>query len=106
MLALINGGGAVAILAYLGNTHSTQPALMTPALQDFCGGLLLVALALLTAYLAQLQLYNEEREAHLKRQFVRYHAWPLGLAIVFAFASATLFGVGCLCAAAMLGKIQ
>jgi hypothetical protein len=105
MLALVNGGAAVAILAYLSNTHSTHPALMAPALQSFCSGLFLVTLALFVAYLTQLRLYNEERAWHERKPFKTLPTYWLGIALLLALASAILFGFGCLNAAAMLGKI-
>lgn len=63
-LALVNGGAAVAILAFLGNLASRTPAVhlpnMTWALVCFAGGLFLTVLAFIVAYLTQLQLYNED----------------------------------------------
>src|SRR6266436_4073369 len=63
-LALVNGGAAVAILAYLGNLASRSPtgrlSDMTWALVCFAAGLLLTVLAFIFAYLTQLQLYNED----------------------------------------------
>jgi ABC-type sugar transport system permease subunit len=63
-LALVNGGAAVAILAYLGNLTSREPARslpnMTWALVSFALGLFLTVLAFIVAYLTQLQLYNED----------------------------------------------
>jgi len=64
MLALANGGAAVALLAYLGNV-AHNPGLHPPdlinALRCFCGGLFVTLLAVIFAYLTQLKLYNEER---------------------------------------------
>jgi hypothetical protein len=65
MLAIVNGGAAVAVLTYLGNlagrTASGQPTNhITQALMCYCGGLLATILAFVLGYLAQLHLYNEE----------------------------------------------
>jgi uncharacterized membrane protein YidH (DUF202 family) len=106
MLALVNGGAAVAVLAYLGNIRSTHAALMTPALRYFCIGLFWVILALIFAYLTQLRLYNEERARHNGQPFRTWHAYLLGVAIALTFASATFFFVGCMVAVSVLGKIQ
>jgi len=63
-LALVNGGAAVALLAYLGNLTSREPARslpnMTWALVSFAFGLFVTVIAFIVAYLTQLQLYNED----------------------------------------------
>jgi hypothetical protein len=67
MVALINGGAAVALLAYLSNFTSRssgiRPPNMTCALGCFAFGLLLTVLAFISSYLTQLRLYNEDRVA-------------------------------------------
>jgi hypothetical protein len=65
MLALVNGGDAVAVLTYLGNlaARSPPPAHLPeikPALLWYCGGLVATVIAFIVAYLTQLRLYNEE----------------------------------------------
>jgi hypothetical protein len=66
MLALINGGAAVAILTFCGNlaSHglSSQFASFKPALIWYCLGLAATVLTFLVAYHTQLQLYVEETE--------------------------------------------
>jgi|JI8StandDraft_1071087.scaffolds.fasta_scaffold154596_2 hypothetical protein len=62
--ALINGGAAVAILAYLGNIVGKGAAApdMRYAMAFFLGGLGACGLAMLFAYLTQLELLNERAE--------------------------------------------
>src|SRR5437879_1800360 len=63
MLALVNGGAAVAVLTYLGNlaTHSGRDLPnIKPALLCYCGGLFATVLAFIAAYITQLRLYREE----------------------------------------------
>jgi hypothetical protein len=65
MLALVNGGAAVAVLTYLGNLASRSPVpahvpAIKPALLSYCAGLVATVLAFLAAYCTQLALYNEE----------------------------------------------
>ena len=67
MVALINGGAAVALLAYLGNFTSRsgarRPPNMTWALMCFAIGLFLTVLAFIASYFTQLRLFNEDRVA-------------------------------------------
>jgi hypothetical protein len=62
MLALVNGGAAIALLAYLGNFVAHAPDQHPPHLADalswFGTGLLATVGTVLFAYLTQLQLYN------------------------------------------------
>jgi hypothetical protein len=82
-LLLINGGAAVAILAYLGNMASrpsvVRLATMKDALSCFAFGVLVTALAFIVAYFTQLRLYFEERARHMKQPFITLH-W-IGIAI-------------------------
>src|SRR4051812_29592500 len=58
---LVNGGGAVALLAYLGNVSASGHAApdLTRSMALFLSGLVLGGFAALTAYLMQLRLYGE-----------------------------------------------
>jgi hypothetical protein len=61
LIALINGGAAVALLAYLGNvaeTNTTRPDLFLPML-GYAVGLFFCGLAFTSSYLTQLRLYQE-----------------------------------------------
>src|SRR5574341_572110 len=61
LLALLNGGAAVALLAYLGNVagKGLSPADMRLPMACYLVGLLLCGLAFAASYLTQLRLYNE-----------------------------------------------
>ncbi len=66
MLALVNGGAAVALLAYLGNLASRQGVTrpspnMTWPLVCFSGGLVLTVVAFIFSYLTQITLYKDDR---------------------------------------------
>ena len=67
MLAIVNGGAAVAVLTYLGNlaSHaaSGQSAVhITPALMCYCGGLLATVIAFVLGYVVQFQLYMTTKQ--------------------------------------------
>ncbi len=69
MLAIVNGGAAVAVLTYLGNlaSHaaSGQPTIhITPALMCYCGGLFAAILAFVLGYVVQL---HTMRKSHCAR---------------------------------------
>lgn len=101
ILALINGGAAVAILAYLGSlaSHTAAPlhlpVTIKLALLCYCFGLLLTAFAFLLSYSTELGLYDEEL---LRREIVR-RRHPLILWLFFTVPAAMAFGVGCWLAA-------
>jgi hypothetical protein len=82
-LLLINGGAAVAILAYLGSLTSrgavAHPPNMKNALLFFAGGVFTTALAFIVAYFTQYRLYYEERARHMRQPFRTRH--PIGVAI-------------------------
>lgn len=96
MLALINGGAAVAVLTYLGNLagKASAPVVLPPvraALLAYGGGVLAVALAFMLAYLAQLRLYQESVDPFRKE----FHWMLITAAAGLALVSAVAFGVGC-----------
>jgi hypothetical protein len=102
-LLLINGGAAVAVLAYLGNLASHGSVLHLPniktALMWFAGGVLATALAFIVAYFTQYRLYFEERARHMRQPFHQRHAIGMGIATVLVLSSAIAFGFGCWSAA-------
>jgi hypothetical protein len=100
-LLLINGGAAVALLAYLGSPHARYPYIpyMKNALLCFAGGVLATALAFIAGYFTQLRLYGEERARHMNQPFRQVHWIGMATATVLIFASACAFGVGCWIAA-------
>jgi hypothetical protein len=98
-LLLINGGAAVAILAYLGSLAS-RPSIahlpnMKNALLCFAGGVFATALAFIVAYFTQYRLYLEERARHIREPFKTRHTIGMAIATVLAFTSASAFGAGC-----------
>lgn len=103
--ALANGGAAVAILAYLGNvaakTDLTTPIGIRCAMGAFLFGLATCGLAMVFAYLTQLQLFNEEKEQRIptELQCERVsHFVYLRLALIFLVASLLAFCEGSLLA--------
>jgi hypothetical protein len=108
MLALVNGGAAVALLTYLGNlvSHDSSGRVPLPrltfSLEAYCGGLLLTVLAFVAAYLSQNRLYNEERDLYYGRSVRRRHQWGVRLGGALAILSAAAFGLGSLAAARVL----
>ena len=106
MLALVNGGAAVAVLTYLGSLVSRAPVAhqpeIKPALLWYCGGLLATLMAFLFAYVTQLRLYNEEKARHELRPIRTIHTVGIIFAWLLALFSAVAFGVGCWSAATAL----
>lgn len=102
ILALINGGAAVAILAYLGNLASHAPAAahlpaIKHALEWYCGGLVLTTFAFLVSYSIQLGLYRKETGP--RRRGIVYPRLPVILWMFLTVFAALAFGAGCLSAA-------
>lgn len=91
--ALINGGAAVALLAYLGNVSCKIMSLpdMRCPMVAFLFGLALCGFAMLGAYLTQLKLLNEI--GHSEKP-VMHHSWLLWGAIGLFALSLFAFGVG------------
>jgi hypothetical protein len=92
--ALVNGGAAVALLAYLGNVASTSGAtvinLSCPML-SFVAGLGMCGLAVFFGYLTQLKLLNEIG----KSQNLNFkHTWYLWAAVICYVVSLLAFGWG------------
>jgi len=92
LLALFNGGAAVALLAYLGNIAGKGIAIpkMALPLKLYLFGLFFCGLAFLAGYATQLVLYNESigRSPKLKSQ------WFQAAGVVLAMLSLLLFVVG------------
>jgi hypothetical protein len=100
MLALVNGGAAVAVLTYLGNLASHSPAPthlpdIKPALLWYCMGLVGTVVAFIAAYLTQLRLYVEEVARGGGTQARRLHGTGIGFSCVLALSAAVAFGLGC-----------
>lgn len=102
-LLLINGGAAVAILAYLGSLTSRGAVAHAPnmknALLCFAGGVLATGLAFIAAYFTQYRLYYEERARHMRQRFRTLHPIGVAIAALLVFTSASAFAIGCWIAA-------
>jgi hypothetical protein len=98
-MLLINGGAAVAILAYLGSLASRSPSVHLPniksALMWFAGGVLTAAVDFTFAYFTQLRLYQEERARHSGEPFRERHSLGITIATVLLLAAAAAFALGC-----------
>jgi hypothetical protein len=96
--ALINGGAAVAILAYLGNVAGKNVPVpnMQCAMAFFVSGIFLCGGAMVFAYVTQLTLFNE---LHAPPPHVK-HSKYLYIAITLVVLSLVAFGVGSLFAVA------
>lgn len=133
MLALVNGGAAVALLAYLGNlasrSNGTRLPNMTCALACFASGLFLTVLAFIASYLTQLTLYNQDltengfrrdelnlahtvladpkapwwQRLKARLQLVS-HTFFLYSALALVILAALVFGIGCIIAAIKFAK--
>lgn len=112
ILAIVNGGAAVAVLTYVGNVVTRTSdhhldiarAYIVSALIIicYCTGLFFTLVAFILAYCVQLQLFQEER-ARAEGTVPRLkHGWFLWTAIVLLLFSACLFFAGCVVAAIAL----
>lgn len=110
ILAIVNGGAAVAVLTYVGNVVTRTSdhhldiarAYIVSALIRYCTGLFFTLVAFILAYCVQLQLFQEERaraEGTVPRP---KHQWILWAAIGLLACSASLFFAGCIVAAIAL----
>jgi len=97
LLALLNGGAAVALLAYLGNVagKGTHLVDMRVPMGCYVAGLVLCGLAYFGSYLTQLRLFNEGQG----RPKPWRHELFLYSTMVVALLSLGAFGLGSLVAA-------
>lgn len=95
LLALLNGGAAVALLAYLGNLAGKSPSMpdMRCPMGFFLAGLVLCGFCFVTSYLTQLTLYNESLGGPTKRFYQRHKFW-LPVAILSVIGSLLAFAFG------------
>ena len=111
MLAIVNGGAAIAVLTYLGNLAG-RPAPgvklpdMTSAILWYCGGLTAAITAFVIAYVTQLCLYNEGRKRRSGYAIRQWHAVGVWICVALAFASVGAFSKGCWVAAHVLGTVK
>jgi len=100
-LALANGGGAVALLAYLGNVAGKSPPApdLTCPIGVFVAGVMLCGLAMVFSYATQLTLYNEKpRDGDTRGP----HQGSLWAAMVLFVLSLIAFAIGSISAAVRL----
>ncbi len=92
LLALFNGGAAVALLAYLGNVAGKGLPVPNMRLPMACYvvGLIACGLAFFFGYLTQFRLYNESMGWSPQRQLVKHQV----VGIIFALLSLAAFAVG------------
>jgi hypothetical protein len=107
LLALVNGGAAVAVLTYLGNLASRSPPAvhlpnLKPALLWYSGGLLATVVAFIVAYVTQLRLFAEEIARRGGQRFRPLHAAGVWAGCLLALFAAVAFGLGCLRSASAL----
>lgn len=97
MLALLNGGAAVALLAYLGNLAGKPHPLPMPDMRYpmafFLAGLVLCGLCFITSYLTQFTLYNEAMGVPNDRFYKKHRFW-LTLALALVLSSIISFALG------------
>jgi nicotinamide riboside transporter PnuC len=88
---LLNGGGAIALLTFIGNLRGQGIILgaMEGPMKCFIFGLVCAALAFVFGYLTQFIQFNEPLSFRTGR-----HMYPLYVAIVLVVASIVLFGWG------------
>ena len=106
-LALLNGGGAIALVSYLGHANPIRPlppSYIIFALGGYIFGLLFCGCAYFTSHATQLHYYNETIQAMINPQILitRHRAW-LWWARAFVVLSLIAFFVGS--AAAVLGFV-
>lgn len=98
LLALLNGGAAIALLAYLGNIAGK--GLSIPDIRFSMGaylvGLFLCGLAFAFSYLTQFRLYNEALGRAAPG--IGKHQFWLWLTFIIALLSLVAFAVGSYCA--------
>jgi hypothetical protein len=103
VIALVNGGAAVAILTFCGNISakgdSSYLGNFKPSLFWYCGGLASTMVAFIVAYLTQLRLYHEEKRRHERGSFLEIHPWLIGLGVLLLIFSVIAFGMGSYAAA-------
>ena len=95
LLALLNGGAVVALLAFLGKVweETNRPDLALP-MGAFAAGLVFAALAGCSSYLTQYFFYNELRTGVASGSAWKTHPFWLGIGIASAFLSLAAFTIG------------
>lgn len=97
LLALANGGAAVAVLTYLGNLAGKPGAHLPdlkPTLLWYSGGLFATIFAFVIAYVSQLRLFVEERARHSGKPFRVLHWIGVLTGVLLALIASVAFGLG------------
>ena len=99
---LVNGGGAVALLALLGDLYGKGIALesFTTPMECFVMGIVASGFAYVGSYLTQLRLYNESALGQATKALP--HTLFLYITLGLIILSIVLFGVGSMTAVAAL----
>lgn len=97
-LALINGGGAIAVVAY-GLGHVPMTALKF-VMAGFLIGIVFTAIAYVLAYLTQLKLFNESSD---RKSWGPQHERILGATVISGVVALCAFTYGCLKVFAVFG---
>jgi|GEM_PF-925797 len=97
LITLINGGAAVAILAYLGNIASKRDGAiklpdMTCAISSFSLGVLCCAMGIICGYMTQLALFNDGRNDN--PWFLKDHRYWLYIGLSMLIIASFAFGLG------------
>ncbi|MDE2227980.1 MAG: hypothetical protein KGL11_02925 [Alphaproteobacteria bacterium] len=95
---ILNGGAAIALLAFLGREAAQRLDMRLPMIL-FVTGVCLAAFAHVGAYLAQLALYNETLDEAGTTPMWRRHDKYLWATVVLAVLSIAVFGWGAISAA-------
>lgn len=95
LLAVLNGGAAVALLAYLGNVAGKGAAVpdMRLPMGAFLFGLVFCGLCFITSYFTQFALYNESMEFPSRGFYSKHQLW-LGLSVALVLVSIAAFATG------------
>ncbi|CAA0105516.1 Uncharacterised protein [Halioglobus japonicus] len=100
LLALVNGGGVIAILTLVGSVAGkceSIPEIGGP-IKYLVAGLISCFVALIATYFAQMFVFKHMAEEFNEDLMLR-HAWSFNVAVFFAVISVGLFGYGSIRAA-------
>jgi len=112
ILALVNGGAAIAAMTFLGvvaTRDDLKPSLhgVASGISWFSYGLVLAMICFIGSYITQLRLFQEERDNKTYKFVPNYHAIILHVTILLACISVFCFVNGCslIASAVLLIKI-
>src|SRR3546814_52367 len=93
-MSLLNGGAAIALLAFISHNWDKQAPDLSCSMTAFVGGLTACGFATVTGYLTQLALYNEEQLPRQPRSWWKRHKTWLWLSIGSVVLSLVAFVTG------------